>query len=362
MRRLRDILRGDFRTLGFWHFQITGWLLLYAGDIVLIIARGRSLSEGLTEACETPVAFLLSLGLRRIYTRLDYKRLSVVSLIAYLTVWSLIITGVWYVLIAAIWYFAMSARIGLAMFDPGYVFRWLNYLAPLWFSWSALYFGIKYWRDWIDEKERARIATALAQKAQLQMLRYQLNPHFLFNALNSLRALIDEDKRLAKGMITELSEFLRYSLVSRRATSVPLRDELDAIRHYLAIEKKRFEDKLQVSFAVDPKAEDVPVLSFLIHPLVENAVKYGMKTSPMPLRLKLEASVNDGGLTVDVWNSGRWLDESDAAKPGAGTGTGLENTRARLANAYPGRHHVDVITEGNAVHVRLRIDEILTEA
>ncbi len=362
MRRLRDILHGDFRALGFWHFQIAGWLLFYAGDIVLITARGRSLSEALTEASETPLAFLLSLGLRQVYKRLDYKRLTVVSLIAYLTVWSLISTGVWYVLIAAIWYSFMDVREGIALFDPRYVFRWLNYLAPLWFCWSALYFGIKYWRDWMDEKERARVAAALAQKAQLQMLRYQLNPHFLFNALNSLRALIDEDKRLAKGMITELSEFLRYSLVSRRATSVPLRDELDAIRHYLAIEKKRFEDKLQVSFAVDPKAEDVPVLSFLIHPLVENAVKYGMKTSAMPLRLRLEASVEGGGLTVDVWNSGRWLDEGDAARPGSGTGTGLENTRARLANAYPGRHHVDVQTDGDAVHVRLRIDDVLTIA
>jgi len=217
-------------------------------------------------------------------------------------------------------------------------------------------FGIKYWRDWEDEKDRARKAAALVQRARLQLLRYQLNPHFLFNALNSVRALIQEDRKHAKEMITELSEFLRYSLIHRDHTDVPLREELDAIRHYLSIEKKRFEDKLQVKFNIDHEAEEYPILSFLIHPLVENAIKYGMKTSAMPLKIGIDAALQHGDLRVAVTNSGSWLSPlDDSARNLEGTGTGLSNVRSRLENAYPGRHRFTVEQSDGCVCVRIEI-------
>ena len=163
-----------------------------------------------------------------------------------------------------------------------YFKRILEWGVPL-ISWSVLYFGIKFFLEWDLQKDKAEKAIALAQSAQLQMLRYQLNPHFLFNSLNSVRALIAENKDTAKHMITELSEFLRYSLLSRNYSDVPLQDELDALKHYLAIQKKRYEDKLEVSFHIEPEVKEFPILCFLLHPLVENAVKYGMQTSPLPL-------------------------------------------------------------------------------
>ena len=100
------------------------------------------------------------------------------------------------------------------------------------------------------------------------MLRYQLNPHFLFNALNSLRALVDEDEKNARQMVTELSEFLRYSLISKDLNNVPLKKEIEAIRNYLAIEKKRYEEKLEVVINIDPSTESCYLPSFLIHPVV----------------------------------------------------------------------------------------------
>ena len=117
-------------------------------------------------------------------------------------------------------------------------------------AWSALYLGVKNWRSWQQERENALQSSALAKKAQLEMLRYQLNPHFLFNALNSIRASVDEDATRAKQMITQLSEFLRYSLLHESAKKIPLREEIEAVRNYLAIEKIRFEDKLTVEFDV----------------------------------------------------------------------------------------------------------------
>jgi two-component system LytT family sensor kinase len=343
------------RSFSFWHYQITGWLIFWIADFILMALQPLPSQEFAVEALETPLAFALSLLLRLIYRRVKHRNLPILAVIGYIAFWSLVFTVIWYAGIASIWHVTLGPSYSIPMLDYRAAIRWINYLVPIWLGWSSLYFGIKYWRDWEEEKDRARKAVALVQRARLQMLRYQLNPHFLFNALNSVRALIQEDKKHAKEMITELSEFLRYSLVHRDHNDVPLREELGAIRHYLSIEKKRFEDKLQVTFNIDREAEEYPILSFLIHPLVENAIKYGMKTSTMPLRIRIEAALHDGNLQVVVANSGSWLPAPEDGRGNLdGTGTGLTNVRMRLENAYPDRHRFAVEHDG-CVGVRIEI-------
>jgi len=216
----------------------------------------------------------------------------------------------------------------------------------LFLSWSALYFGFKYWQDRQAQEERALKAGALAQEAELKMLRYQLNPHFLFNALNSIQALIRENPPAAERMLSELSEFLRYSLINHKDSEVSLKEEVAAIRNYLDIEKIRFEEKLHVDFQVDPATENFRVPCFLIHPLVENAVKHGMQTSALPLNVKLSATTHNGTIRIEVLNTGEWKPQSAyqtnrlAAPKGAGVG--LENVRQRLAQAFPNRHRFEV--------------------
>jgi LytS/YehU family sensor histidine kinase len=188
------------------------------------------------------------------------------------------------------------------------------------------------------------------------MLRYQMNPHFLFNSLNSIRALISENKKNAKTMVTELSEFLRYSLLSESCTEAPLSHEIEAIRHYYAIEKIRFEDRLEITFDIAPMAEEYPIISFLIHPLVENAVKYGMRTSPMPLKIHVTARADDHRLSVNVCNTGKWIEPGDYSASGnIGTGTGLENVRKRLFSSYPNRHTFGIEPESDCVSVKFEI-------
>ena len=188
------------------------------------------------------------------------------------------------------------------------------------------------------------------------MLRYQLNPHFLFNALNSIRALVDEDEGRAREMVTELSEFLRYSLHSKSFADVPLKEEIEAIRYYFSIQKKRYEDKLDVSYAISTQAEEYSVLSFLIHPLVENAVKYGMQTSQMPLKITLHADVEEKDLKLEICNTGKWVEPAvDQEHNAHGTGTGLENVRQRLDNAFPNRYDFKICEEEGKVCIRLTI-------
>jgi len=185
-------------------------------------------------------------------------------------------------------------------------------------------------------------------------LRYQLNPHFLFNALNSIRASIDEDSRRAKRMVTEFSEFLRYSLLNDNSALVDLRQEIEAIKNYLAIEKIRFEEKLEVTFNVEPAAEQCQLPGFLVHPLVENAVKHGMTNNSGPLKICIAATMRDGRLVVEVANTGR-LDMRTQPTNGGGTQIGLRNVRERLAKLYPDKSSFSLRQEGAWIRATIEV-------
>jgi hypothetical protein len=222
-------------------------------------------------------------------------------------------------------------------------------------AWSALYFSFVY-RDRANaETERALRATALATEAELAMLRYQVNPHFLFNSLNSLRALIDENPAAARTMVTQLADLFRHSLRTTR-DDLTVGDEIAAIRNYLDIQKIRFDDSLDATVDVDDAAAQTSLAGFLIHPLVENAVKYGRETSDKPLRVQVRVRRDGNRLDVVVSNTGRWLE--DGAQNGAGTGTGLRNLRARLAHLYPQRHTLALgaVDGGVRAHLTLEVE------
>jgi len=219
-------------------------------------------------------------------------------------------------------------------------------------AWSAMYTSLVY-RDRADaEAARALKAIALATEAQLAMLRYQVNPHFLFNALNSIRALIDENPGRAREMVTQLSELFRYSLRTTQRSDLSVADEMSAIRNYLDIQRIRFDDALDAAVEADAAAAGTALPGFLIHPLVENAVKYGLETSDKPLRVRVRARRDGDRLDVEVANTGRWLDGGN----GSGTGTGLRNLRERLRHLYPDRHALDIASAGGWVRVHLVVE------
>ncbi|WP_263841189.1 sensor histidine kinase [Salinibacter sp.] len=220
-------------------------------------------------------------------------------------------------------------------------------------AWSGLYLGLAQWYAQQRQERRLLRADAAAQRARLRMLRYQLNPHFFFNALNTIGALADENPQRVKTAVRELSGFLRYTLLDEEALNVPLRDEVEAAEHYLAVEKIRFEDDLHVAVDLDAEAGRRVVPSFLVLPLVENAVKHGPYTSPTPLRVRVAGTVTEDVLAVEVANTGHWR---EAASDADGTGTGLDNVRRRLATQHPDRHRLAVTEDNGWVRVRIEID------
>jgi two-component system LytT family sensor kinase len=208
-------------------------------------------------------------------------------------------------------------------------------------AWSACYFAVCNYRSLEREKRDALQAHALAHQAQLEMLRSQVNPHFLFNALTSIHALVRENPDRARVAVEELSEFLRYSLTRSKVFDVPLSEEVEVLERYLALKKIRFEEKLAISIAVDPQATQIHVPGFLLHPLLENSIKYGMQTSPMPLHVHVTAAKKGSVLRLLIANTGQWVDPRNGGLRETGVGLGLNIVRQRLDQAFPGQYRFD---------------------
>jgi signal transduction histidine kinase len=178
------------------------------------------------------------------------------------------------------------------------------------------------------KRERTELElTVLAREAQLDSLRAQVNPHFLFNCLNSLRALVIQDPERAVAMITALSDLLRYALTSDRRRVVPLVEELVVVDQYLELEAVRFEEKLQIERRIEGAALPLSVPPLLVQTLVENAVKHGVSRQPRGGLITIEATMNDERLSITVTNTGRLVDDD-------GGGFGLRSIKERLALLY----------------------------
>jgi two-component system, LytTR family, sensor kinase len=336
----------------FWTIQLIGWILYFAVIYITflsIAAPEMFLNLFYLKGFRALTGFFLtSIFLRPIYRRFG-NQLSIFKLVFLVLICAVVLGSAWTAIEAAYNYLT-----GATFNMPNYLARspriTLDYSMTL-MAWSASYLGIKNWLAWQKERENALQANFLADKAQLEVLRYQLNPHFLFNALNSIRASVDEDKNRAKQMITQLAEFLRHTLVSGEKKEIPLFEEIDAVKNYLAIEKIRFEDKLEIEYDIDEKAKDVSVPCLLINPLVENAIKHGLQTSPKPLRIKISAKFNDGKLILEVGNTGR-LDELIDSN---GTKIGLKNVRERLEKLFPERSSFELKQDDEVVVARIEI-------
>ncbi|MBV8974662.1 MAG: histidine kinase [Sinobacteraceae bacterium] len=202
--------------------------------------------------------------------------------------------------------------------------------------WSVLYFGIKFYESQRKQEEAMLKAVALAQEAQLKMLRYQLNPHFLFNTLNAISTLIlDNQNKKANHAVTRLSEFLRYTLDQDPMKKVTLRQEIEALDLYLGTERLRFGERLHLEYAIEEGALEALVPSLLLQPLLENSLKYAVSAREEGGSVRIEGRTRDGQLELSVIDDGPGLREGMPA--GERRGVGLRNTRERLAVLY-GEH------------------------
>ena len=199
--------------------------------------------------------------------------------------------------------------------------------------WSGLYFGIKYYQQLQEQTEQTLKASAAAHQAQLKMLRYQLNPHFLFNTLNAISTLIlDGANETANLAVSRLSDFLRYTLDNDPMKRVTLGSELGAIDLYLEIEKVRFGDRLVIDKSVEDRALLALVPSLILQPLIENAIKYAISPSEDGGTLRISAKVQHSTLVLQLADTGPGLGNGNSKHKSSGVG--LKNTRERLQQLY----------------------------
>jgi two-component system, LytTR family, sensor kinase len=207
-------------------------------------------------------------------------------------------------------------------------------------AWTSLYYGINYFlllEDQIRLRERLE---SQASTAQLAMLRYQLNPHFLFNTLNSISTLVLlKQTERANAMLARLSSFLRYTLVNEPTAKVTLAQEVETLKLYLEIEKMRFEDRLRPHFKIESETIGARLPSLLLQPLIENAIKYAVTPAENGADIWLTASREGQAVRIEVADNGNGENAELAASPS--TGVGLTNIRDRLSQAYGAAHRFE---------------------
>ena len=223
-------------------------------------------------------------------------------------------------------------------------------------SWSGLYFGIKYYQMLQKEKQNVLHANTVAHQAQLKMLRYQLNPHFLFNTLNSISTLIlVNENKTANTMVTRLSEFLRYSLDKDPMKKVTLANEIQALEYYLDIEKVRFEERLQVKFTIANDCLNALLPSMILQPLAENAIKYAIAEQEQGGSIQVSVNHFGNDLLIEIADDGpgAMIEKGNFYRE---KGVGLANTRERLVTLYGVNHSLVIAAnQPSGVKVSIRI-------
>ena len=334
-----------------------GFFLALQVTFTLLFAKGEDARDPLSSIAS--ITMVAALGLlithysRRLLTRWGWKQLGWRALgprvLGFASVQSLVwsIIGYGYSLLL---YLTLHCP-WTSKYSPVLIFfiSWING-ASLLTGWLCIYFFYHLFdRFNRSEIERLRLATTV-KESELRALKSQVNPHFIFNSLNSLRALIDEDPARARQSVTQLSNLLRYSLQSGQFETVPFEDELRVVNDYLALEQVRHEERLRVRLDVAPETLGLPVPPMLLQTLVENAVKYGIATRPEGGEIAIIARCVGGALSIQVTNPGS-LTAPAAPARSASTGMGLRNAADRLRLLFGERASLQLRTEAPALVV-----------
>lgn len=337
------------KNQGFWRLQLVGWggaMLLRA---MSSIANAQPLSFLVLVLIATITGFSISLILSIIYRQLITQRplvtWGVTALVLPFAVGLNAFIDAWVIAL-----YRSGAEGGFAQLFIG-----VFYLdATLLGAWSALYYAINFFLQVEEQNDQLIRLENQATSAQLAMLRYQLNPHFLFNTLNSISTLVLlKQTEPANAMLSRLSSFLRYTLINEPTGRVTVAQEVETLKLYLDIELMRFEERLRTTFQIDPTTQEALLPSLLLQPLVENAIKYAVAPQESGAEITVTTQLIGQNLRITVSDTGPGLQSGatdnrlsgvsfDGGEP-VSTGVGLANIRDRLIQAYGEQHRFEIV-------------------
>lgn len=341
--------RGFFadKNRAFWILQIAGW----SGYFVLRSLGGLANRMGIAFILPTILVTVTGFSITLL---MAWSYRSIIRMRPVL-VWTL---SLFLLIVASILFSAIEVWAHATFYESGWRPQGIEFFGAILLTlavlgaWTALYYSINYYLMLDEQAERLKTMSAQASSAQLEILRYQLNPHFLFNTLNSISTLVllSETER-ANTMISRLSSFLRYSLVGERMGFATVAQEMEALRLYLEIERTRFEDRLRTHFDIAPEVLEARLPLLLLQPLVENAVKYAVTPLEEGADISVTAWAVGDRLKIQVADTGPGLDGSPGPTQD-GTGVGLANIRDRLAQAYGKNHRFELLPNASSAPVQ----------
>lgn len=335
----------------FWRAQIVGWGLFFFVDFAnrLLTYHSVGIALGITLLI-TPCLVMLSAGMRTVYTSRAFDNRLTPHSLALIGVLSM---GAAAVIVAIV--FACRRAFGwqIPFWGPleEVVVPWIHYSLVL-AGWSLCYFWIHAEMAEQAEHRHAVRAEAEALRLELEELRLQIDPHFLFNALNGVAEEIPEHPAAALAMLRNLTSYLRNSLDSISQTIVTVDTEVEGLSAYLGVQKARFGDRLRTHTHVEHDAGARQIASFLLQPLIENAVKHGRREDGLDVHIDIRA--RGDVLHIVIENTGT-LEEAAGSRRRR-SGIGLDNVRRRLDLHYPGRHTFTIGDAGNKVVARLTLE------
>ncbi len=322
-----ELLRDRGRL--FWILNISGWSGYALAAWLGALAHEKPEAYFAVIVASAVSGFLATLMLRSLYQKLWSRSVAVLGTATLVTCY--VIAFFWQWLRNVLYYDWVKND-----WQPEHLMDYVGGVMGSFYimlCWSGLYFGIKYYQQLQEQTEQTLKAVAAAHQAQLKMLRYQLNPHFLFNTLNAISTLIlDGSNKTANQAVTRLSDFLRYTLDNDPMSRVTLGSELDALDLYLEIEKVRFGDRLIIEKDIDDRAAKALVPSLILQPLIENAIKYAISPMEEGGALRITARVQQSTLILQLSDTGPGLGNGNNGQKSSGVG--LKNTRERLQQLY----------------------------
>lgn len=315
------------RTL-YWTCQIGGWLFL-----VLAQSLYLKLSDALTMETATSQFLLLFFGIvlshlyRNFIVKFNWLKIKILLLIP-----RVIIASILLAVIADYFQYGVELLLGIAggkHQDTITIVTNIVNLIPFFFSWSLIYFLFHY----IENYKKAEIANlkweASINEIELNKLKSQLNPHFMFNAMNSIRALVDENPNKSKDAITQLSNILRNTLQMGRNKVISFEEEIKIVNDYLALEAIRYEERLKTSVKIHPESRNYNVPPLMIQTLIENGIKHGISKLVEGGEINVETFIEKDHLVVRIRNSGQLIEKNESD-----SGFGIKNTLQRLQLLY----------------------------
>ena len=337
------------KNKAFWRLQVLGWGGAFVLRAVSSLANTQPLSFLVLILIATVTGFSISLLLSVVYRHLIAQRPLVtwgvtavvvpvaVTLYAFIDAW-------------VIQLYRTDTAASFAQLLIGVFYLDLTLLG----AWTALYYAVNFFLQVEEQNDQLMRLENQATSAQLAMLRYQLNPHFLFNTLNSISTLVLlKQTEPANAMLSRLSSFLRYTLINEPTGQVTVAQEVETLKLYLDIELMRFEERLRTTFAIDPATMPALLPSLLLQPLVENAIKYAVSPQESGAEITIATQLVGQNLRITVSDTGPGLPSGgednrvsgvsfDGGEP-VSTGVGLANIRDRLAQAYGDQHRFDTL-------------------